>query len=317
VRPKFLGISRSRQGFTLIELLVVIAIIAILIALLVPAVQKVRAAAARTPCSNNLKQIGLACHGYHDAFKRLPQGYVCNAKNQPQPGWVWSVLILPYLEQDALYKNLNPDLQTPNGPPYPVAPANAALTQNPLPTYLCPSDVNNNTINVWYDNYAKSNYACNRAIFGPNFNTNGPLNLKLTDITDGTSNTIMVGERDSYQTFAAIWIAGRSPGKDNSTASFEGRPGKGLNKPYKAAGPFPPNSGDNVFNFAARLEWSSQHTGEVGFVFADGSVHFLQEGIDADPTDNWDDSNWATKRNFTLQNLYWPQDGFSVNETSF
>src|SRR5476651_1634525 len=106
-----------RSAFTLIELLVVIAIIAILVALLVPAVQKVRAAAARTQCANNLKQIGLACHAYHEAFKKLPQGYVCNPTNQPQPGWIWSVLILPYLDQTTIYQSLNPNLKTPDGPP--------------------------------------------------------------------------------------------------------------------------------------------------------------------------------------------------------
>src|ERR1700691_2989969 len=105
-----LGSSRQRRGFTLIELLVVIAIIAILIALLVPAVQKVREAAARTQCTNNLKQIGLACHGYHDANKRLPQGYVVNTTNQPSPGWGWSVLILPYIDQEPAYIDLAPDL---------------------------------------------------------------------------------------------------------------------------------------------------------------------------------------------------------------
>src|SRR5271168_1552167 len=102
--------TRRRSGFTLIELLVVIAIIAILIALLVPAVQKVREAAARTQCTNNLKQIGLACLSYHDANKRLPQGYIVNPADQPSPGWSWSVLILPYIDQEPLYIDLNPNL---------------------------------------------------------------------------------------------------------------------------------------------------------------------------------------------------------------
>src|SRR5271154_4674102 len=126
--------ARKSSGFTLIELLVVIAIIAILIALLVPAVQKVREAAARTQCTNNLKQIGLACHGYHDANKRLPEGYVVNPAVQPVPGWAWSALILPYIDQEPLWADLKADLKTPNGPT-----VNAFTTQR-LAVFICPSD---------------------------------------------------------------------------------------------------------------------------------------------------------------------------------
>src|SRR5271163_3211032 len=99
--------QRARAGFTLIELLVVIAIIAILIALLVPAVQKVRAAAARTQCINNLKQMGLACHSYHNNNKILPPGWytslVAGTTTAPSPGWSWGVGILPYIDQNALF----------------------------------------------------------------------------------------------------------------------------------------------------------------------------------------------------------------------
>src|SRR3982074_2220566 len=98
---------RLRSAFTLIELLVVIAIIAILIALLVPAVQKVRAAAARTQCTNNLKQQGLALHNYHGVLKRLPPAYI--AATGIKPGWGWGTLILPYMDQQPLYTQLNPD----------------------------------------------------------------------------------------------------------------------------------------------------------------------------------------------------------------
>src|SRR5580700_8234181 len=100
---------RARKvGFTLIELLVVIAIIGVLIALLAPAVQRVRESASRSQCTNNLKQIGLALHGYHDSNKVLPPGYIASAAYPgTSPGWGWAALILPHLEQAPLYRQIN------------------------------------------------------------------------------------------------------------------------------------------------------------------------------------------------------------------
>jgi prepilin-type N-terminal cleavage/methylation domain-containing protein len=127
--------KRVRRGFTLIELLVVIAIIAVLIGLLLPAVQKVRDAAARTQCQNNLKQIGIACHAYHNANDSLPPGYLAtgpysDGATDTAPGWGWGAYLLPHLEQDNVYRQLN------FGQPVQNAPA----VQTVLKVYLCPSD---------------------------------------------------------------------------------------------------------------------------------------------------------------------------------
>src|SRR5215475_15293726 len=121
-----------RDGFTLIELLVVIAIIAILIGLLLPAVQKVREAAARTQCQNNFKQMGLAFHNYQDSQGKLPPGWLTSGAVKPNPGWSWGTLILPYAEQGPLFNTLAPSL-TNN-------PTLNANTQLSLKLYLCPTD---------------------------------------------------------------------------------------------------------------------------------------------------------------------------------
>src|SRR5690242_2517716 len=137
VRKRFIA-RASRTGFTLIELLVVIAIIGVLIGLLLPAVQKVREAAARTQCVNNLKQIGLACHSYHDANNSFPPGYIdgnpagpSTPDNDVGPGWGWAAFLLPYVEQQNLYKQINFSQGVATG-------SNAALAQLPLKVYQCP-----------------------------------------------------------------------------------------------------------------------------------------------------------------------------------
>jgi prepilin-type N-terminal cleavage/methylation domain-containing protein/prepilin-type processing-associated H-X9-DG protein len=200
-----------RRGFTLIELLVVIAIIAILIGLLLPAVQKVREAAARMQCSNNLKQIGLAMHNYHDALGTLPSAGKdgCDAPVHPNiasncstnpdythhttpyihPGaapqnrveWGWTYHILPFIEQDPLFKTTN----------------HTTARRTPVKTYFCPS----RRQPVAFGNEAKGDYAGNSGSSNAAGNNTGTIErtglgtIRLTDITDGTSNTILAGEK--------------------------------------------------------------------------------------------------------------------------
>jgi prepilin-type N-terminal cleavage/methylation domain-containing protein/prepilin-type processing-associated H-X9-DG protein len=315
--------TQKRAAFTLIELLVVIAIIAILVGLLLPAVQKVREAAARSQCQNNLKQIGLAMQNYHDIYKVLPAGWVTGVVNgntvAPSPGWSWGSLILPYVEQTNLYSTLAPVLSPPGAP----AASNTTINgQTPyqfaLPIYQCPSDpgttLNPNSL---LQNYGLSNYVCNRMVLGPD-NNSKPAAMRLIAIMDGTSNTFLVGERDSFHNIGAIWAARSSA----TSASFEGRPGLGLNRP--CGPPFPPPGTGCGPTGCERLGFTSNHTNGCNFVFADGSVHFLSNSTDADPNDSF--CNFPINQvnpgppsayNYTLQNLYNPNDGNTISGSLF
>jgi len=281
--------SPRRKGFTLIELLVVIAIIAILIGLLLPAVQKVREAAARMSCSNNLKQIGIAFHSYNDTYGKLPNGWVTNPAVKPSPGWSWATLIMPYIEQDNLFRALNPDLVTPGGA------AVTALTQTPIKTYRCPSDPAPDT-NAVFQSFARNNYVVNREVVGPDVNNN-PAPIAIHQILDGSSNTILVGERDSVRNVGAVWVRSSA-----SSASFEGRPGPGINIPN----PNPSSTGD-----CTRLGFNSLHTGGCMFLLGDGSVRFISQSIAADQSANHC-AFPAALGNFPLQNLIHPADGNPV-----
>ena len=143
---------RSRRpGFTLIELLVVIAIIAVLIGLLLPAVQKVREAAARLSCQNNLKQMGLALHNYHDSNLKFPPGSVhLNIGGDGEPGLTtWGIELLPYIEQDNLYKRYDRNaVGSPNPVMVQTNPGNVAVLQTIVKTYICPSDVNTTALEI-------------------------------------------------------------------------------------------------------------------------------------------------------------------------
>jgi prepilin-type N-terminal cleavage/methylation domain-containing protein/prepilin-type processing-associated H-X9-DG protein len=268
---------RRRYAFTLIELLVVIAIIAILIALLVPAVQKVRETAARAQCQNNLKQVGLACHAYHDAYKVLPPGYTATAAlPSTSPGWGWGAYILPYLEQQNVQRQINFSL------PVESQPAIQAM----ISLYLCPSDTPPGSPFAVTDAVfgticlaAPSSYAATcgsdasevddptgNGVFYRNSRT------RLTDITDGTMNTTMIGER-AWVNAQGIWA-----GAPNAAVT---RPGP-MNPWSSATGPaqclvLAHNNWINITTDAdgGLDDFSSRHPGGANLLFADGSVRFI------------------------------------------
>ncbi len=247
------------RGFTLIELLVVIAIIAILIALLLPAVQQAREAARRSTCKNNLKQIGLAMHNYHGTYKMFPPGWVGHASG----GMGWSAFLLPGVDQGPLYKSL---AETATG----AVPITAAQYQAVVPVYLCASDASGN-INSRRGNYAKSNY---HGIEGDADSANGAGNgtlfqnssIRIRDMSDGVTNTIMVAERTWSGTASGksggIWAGIRAIGNHGEITEFT------------------LNDAAHRINGTSDNATSSAHTGGAQAMLGDGSVRFLSENID-------------------------------------
>jgi prepilin-type N-terminal cleavage/methylation domain-containing protein/prepilin-type processing-associated H-X9-DG protein len=298
---------RRRQGFTLIELLVVIAIIAVLIGLLVPAVQKVREAANRAECGNNLKQLGVAMHNYHDSYRKLPPQVARNA-NTCCYG-TWQMAILPFVEQDNLwkaYQNFGGTAAT--GPTY-EQKANLLVTSQRLPTFTCPSDTPNaaksgNYLGQTY-NITQHNYLVNVGNIDYAQGHDGVLpdqppglrflgapfardaQFRLADITDGTSTTLLATEirQGQGQDFRGLtwWAEGsgftvyrtpNSPGLDY-ISNGKGAPGcvptsvNPLNADCKAY----PSPNWNVFTARSR------HPGGVNVVLCDGSVRFVTDTI--------------------------------------
>jgi prepilin-type N-terminal cleavage/methylation domain-containing protein len=289
--------ARTHRGFTLIELLVVIAIIAVLIALLLPAVQQAREAARRTQCKNNLKQMGLALHNYHDTYRSFPPANVVRFAEKPYgDGWTWHARILPQLEQTALYNQVSKVMGTDSGT-YTSALQKLAETMT-IAAFICPSHPSGNKTLGSVTGIPVSTY---NGVCGTNTFNNGDLNqatdvgyrgngifymnshTRFGDIPDGSSNTLMVAEViDDIDGSGAANI-GSIPGSDrryNFSADSDGNPPTDISEyliGMESNDPINKHKRDIGDNDG---EWAgSFHTGGAHFLIGDGTVRFISENI--------------------------------------
>jgi prepilin-type N-terminal cleavage/methylation domain-containing protein/prepilin-type processing-associated H-X9-DG protein len=325
--------AKAGRGFTIIELLVVIAIIAVLIALLLPAVQSAREAARRAQCLNNLKQMGVALHNYHDAFLAFPPGYIAarpfvDGETDTSPGWSWASMILPQLDQAPLYSSINFWLPV-------QAAANTTSAQTSLNIFLCPSDqVPGRTFAVT-DGFgntvatvAPSSYAdctgSDAADVALGLNNDGSGNglfyrnsaIRIAAITDGTSQTVLLLER-AWGDSEGTWTGAIAGG-------------------YILRGPFNPCPGSAFASYLAPClvqahchmintnsdsdsgldDPSSFHPGGANILFSDGSVHFLNS-ITSDAGTNPDGSTRYTPSSLIFQALGTRAGGEVVSSDSY
>lgn len=304
-----------QNAFTLVELLVVIAIIGILIALLLPAVQSAREAARRASCTNNLRQIGLALHNYHDTHKQFPPSVILPAGVVPFDGWSAQARLLPFVEQENLHDLIDWNLDYKSQP---------AVTKTPVATYLCPSEVNNEERPDGSLTHYPLNYGINLGtwfMYDPNKREGGDgltypnSKTRFASVTDGTSNTLAFAEvkawnpylRDAGNPNASMAPIPNAPtdisnlGGDFKTNSGHTEWVDGRAHQIGFSGTFPPNavipftSGGKTYDIdftssregktANQLTYAavtsrSYHAGGANAVLTDGSVRFVAETIE-------------------------------------
>lgn len=312
-----MNIPKRRPGFTLIELLVVIAIIAILVSLLLPAVQQAREAARRTQCRNNLKQMGIALHNYHDVNNVFPPGFtdtIAGNSERISGGWAWSAYLLPYIEQAALYSQFNFNttpyaLQTPGG----AAVQNQRLVATPLSVYNCPSDARKEGIannagaaanGAGAAMVAQTSYqgvmgafdgapcAASGTSIVVNPRNNGLLivngSRRFRDVTDGTSNVIVIGEVREIPNTTDIagndigstrqFIYGSITNQGGPQCSNNAYNNNGAHNHLRATRH--KLNGPMLSTSVLHRAFHSRHTGGAQFLLGDGSVRFLSENIE-------------------------------------
>jgi prepilin-type N-terminal cleavage/methylation domain-containing protein/prepilin-type processing-associated H-X9-DG protein len=278
---------RARRGFTLVELLVVIAIIGVLVALLLPAVQTAREAARRMKCGSHLRQMGLAIQNYNDVHKRYPSGFT------RFHSWGWAVMILPYVEQANLHNQLATDSRNWQPIDNGADPVLLTRLQTKIPLYRCPSD-NAPDINAkrlvggrqfGLSNYAATNGSLLFQHLGEWYDAesvpgnpatyvggNGVIfmdsKIDLREITDGTSNTLLIGEREYRFHNAALWA-----GTTNVNGGYANRHYNLGTAGYTDLGR------DHKINGLNTNAYGSNHPGGAQFAFCDGSVHFLSQTL--------------------------------------
>jgi prepilin-type N-terminal cleavage/methylation domain-containing protein/prepilin-type processing-associated H-X9-DG protein len=275
--------THNRRAFSLVELLVVIAIIGVLAGLTLAAVQMVRSAAARAQCQNNLRQVALALHHYHDSRQVLPPGLRI-AKNTDYPSLGWPARLLPFLEQENLWREVQAAYATdPDTAAFYGHPPHAALKATPVRVFNCPADPRLPGPAGYGSPAAFTSFLGVEGI--DQFARGGVLYLdskvRLTDVSDGTSNTLMVGERPpSAFLNLGWWYRGWGQNKDGSAETLLGAREQNTSQDDCPPGPFPFSAG-RLDNQCDLFHFWSRHSGGANFAFADGSVRFLSYSADS------------------------------------